>query len=156
MASILKPKDNTYALPLDVLDPSELFAYIAEFNGFQYFDADNTGVTPNEINYGTFFVNVPTSATPILNEARMRFDGVLFIGQPADIGTDVNASTWNNGQFQNIVKTLLNYPFVKDLANYTACDYETSINNLRPLYNSVKYTKAVNCTGVEVNYSIWI
>lgn len=156
MASILKPKDITYSLPLNASDPSELFAYIAEYNDFQYFDADNTGVTPNEINPETFFVNVPTQAIPDFNRFLMRFDGVLFVGQPADIGTDVNASTWNNGQFENIVKELLNLNFAQDLKNYIACDFEININNMRPLYNSVKYTKAVNSTGVEINYSIWI
>lgn len=156
MASILKPKDNTYTIPPSVSDPSELFAYIAEYNDFQYFDADNTGVTPNGINYNTFFVNVPTQGIPLFGEDRMRFDGVLFVGQPADIGTDVNVSTWDNGQFENIVKELLNLEFLIDLKNYIACDYEIIINNARPLYNSVKYTKAVNSTGVEINYSIWI
>lgn len=156
MASILKPKDLTYELPLNAADPSELFAYIAEFNGFQYFDADNTGVTPNEINYETFFVNVPGLGAPDFDRNEMRFDGVLFVGQPADIGTDVNASTWTNGQYQNIVKELLNLAFVSDFKNYISCEYRTIITNIRPLYNSVKYTKAVNSTGVEINYSIWI
>lgn len=156
MASILKPKDETYTLPESIADPSDLFAYIAEYNGFQYFDADNTGVTPNEINYGTFFVNVPSLGVPLTIENRMRFDGVLFVGQPADIGTDVNVSTWTNGQFGNIVKELLNLAFARDLLIYIACDFQININNVRPLYNSVKYTKAVNSTGVEINYSIWI
>jgi len=155
MAAILKPKDGTYILPA-IADPSDLFAYIAQYNDFQYSDADNTGVTPNEINYGTFFVNVPSLGVPLPSENRMRFDGVLFVGQPADIGTDVNSSTWTNGQFGNIVKEFLNYNFAKDFHNYIACDFQITINNLRPLYNSVRYTKAVNSTGVEVNYSIWI
>ena len=153
---MLKPKDETFILPTDAQDPSELFAYIAEFNGFEYFDADNTGVTWNEIAPATFFVNVPTLGAPLFQESRMRFDGVLFVGQPADIGTDTNASTWNNGQFENIVKELLNYGFLKAFANYINCDFEILINNARPLYNSVKYTKSVNSTGIEINYSLWI
>ena len=156
MASILKPKDNTYTLPLNVSDPSGLFAYIAQYNGFQYFDADNSGVTVNEISPETFFVNVPSLGVPDFGANEMRFDGVLFIGQPADIGTDVNASTWDGGQYQNIVAELLNLAFASEFKNYIACDFRVAINNMRPLYNSVKYTKAVNSTGVEINYSIWI
>jgi hypothetical protein len=153
--SILKPKDNTYQLPA-IADPSDLFKYIAEYNGFQYYDTDSTGVTPNELADALFFINRIDVATPIENNSRMRFDGVMFIGQPADIGTDVNASTYNDGQFINIVKELLNLDFAKELRFYIACDFEITINNLRPLYNSVRYTKATSCTGVEVNYTIWI
>lgn len=153
--SILKPKDETYTLPT-IADPSDLFKYIAEYNSFQYFDTDNTGVTQNEILPSLFFINRPDLGTPLVGENRMRFDGVLFVGQPADIGTDTNASTSDNGQFVNIVKDLLNLAFANELRFYIVCDFQMTINNMRPLYNSIKYTKATNCTGVEINYSIWI
>lgn len=155
MATILKPKDGTYILPA-IADTSDLFKYIAAYNGFQYYDTDSTGVTPNEIKPSWFFINRIDVGTPIPGEAQMRFDGVLFIGQPSSLSVDVNESTYNGGQFVDIVKALLNYPFAKELHNYVACDFQMIINNLRPLYNSVRYTKAEGCTGVEVNYSIWI
>jgi hypothetical protein len=153
--SILSPKTEFYQPP-DVADTSDLFKYIAEYNGLQYYDTDSTGVTPNEIQANLFFINRVDVATPAEAYSRMKFDGVLFIGQPSDIGTDVNASSFSNGQYDDIVKVLLNLEFVNDLRNYIACDYQVNINSLRPLYNSVKYTKATNCTGVEVAYSIWI
>lgn len=153
--SFLKPKDITYSLPA-IADPSDLFKYIAEYNGLQYYDTDSTGVTHNEISDEVFFINRVDVGTPVELNSRMRFDGVLFIGRPADIGTDTSASTYNAGQFNDIVKQLLNLSFAKELRDYTACDFETNINNLRPLYNSVKYTKATSCTGVEINYTIWI
>lgn len=155
MASILKPKDNTFQLP-EIADPSDLFKYIAEYNGFEYYDTDNTGVTHNEIAAALFFINRIDVGTPVENNARMRFDGVLFIGQPADIGTDTSASTYNAGQFNGIVKALLNLDFARELRFYVACGFETTINNLRPIYNSVRYTKATSCTGVEINYTILI
>lgn len=153
--SILKPKDGTYILPA-IADSSDLFKYIAAYNGFQYYDTDSTGVTPNEIKPSWFFINRIDVFTPVESYARARFDGVLFIGQPASLSVDVNSSTYNNGQFVDIVKALLNLPFAVELKNYVACDFEIIINNLRPLYNSVRYTKAEGCTGVEVNYTVWI
>jgi hypothetical protein len=155
MATILKPKDGTFILPA-IADTSDLFKYIAEYNDSQYYDTDSTGVTPNEIKPSWFFINRIDVATPVEGRNRMRFDGVLFIGQPASLSVDVNESTYNNGQFVDIVKALLNLDFANELQNYIACDFEININNLRPLYNSVRYTKAEGCTGVEVNYSIWI
>lgn len=155
MASILKPKDNTYTLP-SISDPSDLFKYIAEFNDFQYYETDNTGVTPNEIKPKTFFIDRIDLFAPLFNEERARYDGVLFIGEPSNIGTDTNEATYDAGQFDNIVKKLLNLLFATELKNYIACDFQIAINSLRPLYNSVKYTKSANCTGVEVYYSIWI
>lgn len=155
MATILKPKDETYILPA-IADPSDLFKYIAEFNGFRYYETDLTGVTPNEILPNWFFIDrLDLGAVP-RDDVRMRFDGVLFIGVPSDISTDTNASTFSDGQFTDIVKKLMNYAFAVELRAYIVCDFEIFINSLRPLYNSVKYTKATNCTGVEVNYSIWI
>lgn len=155
MATILKPKDGTYVLPA-IADPSDLFAYIAQYNGFQYYETDDKGVTPNEILPKTFFINRIDLFTPNFNDDRSRFDGVLFIGQPVDIAIDTNSSTFTDGQFENIVKALLNQAFARELRSYLVCDFETIINSLRPLYNSVKYTKATNCTGVEVYYQIWI
>jgi|DEB19_MinimDraft_2_1074335.scaffolds.fasta_scaffold79210_2 hypothetical protein len=155
MVTILKPKDGTYALPT-IADPSDLWAYIAEFNGFQYYETDPTGVTPNEILPNWFFIDKIELATPVEARSRMKFDGVLFIGAPSDISIDVNSSTFSDGQFTDIVKKLLNLGFANELNNYVACDFQIAINSLRPLYNSVKYTKATNCTGVEVYYSIWI
>jgi hypothetical protein len=133
-----------------------VFKYIAEFNGFQYFDTDPAGVTHNEIANACFFINRSDVGTPEEGNSRMRFDGVLFIGQPSDIGTDTSASTYNSGQFVDIIKPLLNLEFANALRFYIACDFQININNIRPLYNSVKYTKAGNCTGVEVSYTIWI
>ncbi len=153
--SILKPKDVTYVLP-DIADPSDLWAYIAEYNGFQYYETDNTGVTPNEIKPQTFFIDRIDLFAPLFGEDRARFDGVLFIGEPSNIGTDTNEATSDAGQFNDIVKKLLNLPFATELKNYIACDFQIAINSLRPLYNSVKYTKTTNCTGVEVYYSIWL
>lgn len=153
--SILKPKDETYILPA-IADPSDLWAYIAAYNDFQYYDTDPTGVTPNEIKYATGFINRIDLFAPLIGEDRARFDGVLFIGQPSEINIDTNESTFTGGQFKDIVKALLNMPFAVELRNYIACDYQIIINSLRPLYNSVKYTKTTNCTGVEVYYQIWI
>ena len=155
MATILKPKDETYVLPT-IADPSDLWAHIAAFNGFQYYETDTTGVTPNEILPGWFFIDRIDTATPVDGGSRMQFTGVLFIGVPSDIAVDTNASTFDDGQFINIVKLLLNLDFANELNNYVACDFQITINTLRPLYNSVKYTKATNCTGVEIAYTIWI
>jgi hypothetical protein len=155
MASILKPKDETYVLP-SIADPSDLFAYIAEYNEVQYYETDTTGVTPNEILPEIGFINRIDIFTPLFLDDMGKFDGVLFIGTPSDIGTDTNASTFDAGQFENIVKQLLNAEFARDFKNYIACDFQIAINSMRPLYNSVKYTKATNCTGVEIYYSIWI
>lgn len=155
MATILKPKDITYVLP-EITDTSDLFKYIAGYNGFQYYDTDLTGVTPNEILPAYFFINRIDLVAPLMAENRARFDGILFIGQPSEISIDTNSSTFNGGQFNDIVKACLNLPFATELRNYIACDFQMTINSLRPLYNSVKHTKSTNCTGVEIYYSIWI
>lgn len=154
--SILKPKDNTYVLP-PISDTSDLFKYIAQYNGFAFYDTDPTGVTHNEIPAEKyFFANVISLGALEVGDARLRFDGTLFVAQPVDIGTDTNVSTFDVGQFEAIVKPILNHDFAMDLKNYISCDFQITITSLRPLYNSVKYTKATNCTGVEVFYSIWI
>lgn len=155
MAIILKPKDLTYVLPA-IADPSDLWAYIAGFNSFQYYETDLTGVTPNEVLPAVFFIDRIDLAAPVDGRSRMQYTGVLFIGTPSDIAEDTNTSTFDDGQFVNIVKQLLNLEFSNELTNYVACDFQIIINSLRPLYNSVKYTKATNCTGVEVYYSLWI
>ena len=92
MATVLKPKDNTYVLPT-ISDPSDLWAYIAAYNSFQYYETDTTGVTPNEILPNWFFIDKIDLATPVEARARMKYDGVLFIGAPSDIAIDTNAST---------------------------------------------------------------
>lgn len=155
MATFLKPKDSTYDLPA-INDPADLFKYIAEYNSFQYYETDNTGVTPNEIKPAYGFIDRIDQFAPLLNEDRGLFTGVLFIGMPANIGTDVNEATYNAGQFVDIVKPLLNKEFATELARYISCDFQITINSLRPLYNSVKYSKSTNMTGVEVAYQIWI
>lgn len=153
--SFLKPKDETYVLPA-IADPSDLFAYIAAYNDYPYYETDTTGVTPNEIPQGIFFIDRIDLAEPLRSEDRMRYTGVLFIGGPSEISVDTNSSTFNVGQFRNIVKHFLSKDFANDFTNYINCDFQILINSLRPLYNSVKYTKATNCTGVEIFYQIWI
>lgn len=155
MATILKPKDPTYILPA-IADPADLFKYIAEYNDFQYYETDNTGVTPNEIKPAYGFINRIDQFAPVINEDRGLFTGVLFIGQPSEINIDTNDSTFNEGQFEDIVKPLLNLEFAREFRNYIACDFQITINSLRPLYNSVKYSKSTNMTGVEVYYQLWI
>lgn len=156
MAIILKPKDDTYILPDNIADPSDLFKYIAEYNGAQYYETDITGYTPNDLKPDMFFADRIDQFAPVLNEDRSIFTGSLFIGVPVDIGIDVNASTFTGGQFENIVKQMLNKAFATALRNYIACDFQFSILTMRPLYNSVKYTKTINCSGVEINYQMWI
>jgi hypothetical protein len=133
-----------------------LWKYLAEYNGFQYYETDLTGVTPNEILPNWFFIDRIDTAGPVEGRSRMQYSGVLFVGVPSDISTDTNISTSDNGQFVNIVKAVLNLEFANELINYIACDFQISITTLKPLYNSVKYTKSTNCTGVEISYSIWI
>lgn len=154
MAIILKPKDGTYALPDDIQDPSDLFKYIAEYNGIQYYETDITGYTPNDLKPDMFFADRIDQYAPNFQLDQSAYTGVLFIGVPVDIGIDVNASTFTGGQFENIVKQMLNKGFATMLRNYIACDYQFVIQTIRPLYNSVKYTKATNCSGVEIQYQI--
>ena len=148
---ILKPKDSTYLLPA-ADNTADIFAHIAAYNEADFYETDNTGVTPNEIKQSLFFIDRIETAVPRQND-RTRFNGFLFVGIPSDFGTDVDNL---QGQFENIIKELLSKGFIDALYNYVACDYQFEINSLRPLYNTIKYTKATNCTGVEINYSIWL
>lgn len=148
----LKPKDNTYILPVDAVEPSEIFQYIALYNEFQYYDTDPTGVNTNEI-INFYFANIISQATPILDQAKTQFTGVLFIGVPSGFNTDVN---YSNGQYVSIIKDMITFDFIKQFINYIKCGYQFEVNNVRPIYNTVKYAKAIESTGIEINYTIWI
>lgn len=152
---ILKPRDEDFIFPT-IYTPSDIFKYIAEFNEFQYYETDLTGVTVNEIKPQLFFINRIDLVTPNKQQDEQRFDGYLFVGVPSDISQDVNSSDFNDGQFVNIIEELIKKEFTDSLTNLVSCDYRILINNVRPIYNTVKYTKATNCTGVEIFYSIWI
>ena len=153
---ILKPIDNTFVLPI-INTPSDVFKYIAEFNGYNFFETDLTGYTPNDIPQDIFFCDKIDLVSPRKNTNEYKYDGILFIGVPVDIAQEVNDSTFYAGQFKSIIEEMISKEFVKQIEKYFICNnIEISLNNIRPLYNSVKYTKATNCTGVEINYSIWI
>ena len=153
---ILKPLDNTFEFP-EAATPSGLFKYIAEFNGYMFFDTDITGYTPDEITQDYFFCNRIDLVTKRQNTSQFKYDGFLFVAVPTNIGQEVNASSFDNGQFTDVVEGLITKEFIRQLEKYFICsNIEMLINNLRPLYNSVKYTKATNCTGVEISYSLWI
>lgn len=155
---ILQPADETFIFP-EVNTPADLFKYIAGYNSFQFFETDLNGVVPNEIAQNYFLIDRIDLASPQPNRMgqEIRFDGILFMGVPSDPATDVNESTYSEGQFNGIIAEMLSRSFYLQLQQYIKCaDYEIIINNLRPLYNSNKYTKATNSTGVEINYSIWI
>ena len=148
---ILKPKDLDWLLPA-ITDANDFLKYIASFNEFPFFETDVNGVVINEIPFGYFFVDRLDLVTPtFINNKEFKYDGFLFIGIPSESGEDVD-----NAQFKNIIKELVSKSFVSTLRSYLVCDYQFQINNIRPLYNSNKYTKATNTTGVEINYSIWI
>lgn len=145
---ILKPKDNTWELP-NISDANDLFKYISLYNELPFYETDVNGVVINEIPYGYFFVDRLDLVTP--GKDYFKYDGFLFIGIPSEAGEDVD-----NSQFANIIKELVSRPFIDTLRKYIVCDFQFNINNIRPLYNSNKYTKATNTTGIEINYSIWI
>lgn len=148
---ILKPKDNTWKLPT-ISDANDLFKYIAAYNEMNFYETDVNGVVINEIPYGYFFIDRLDLVTPTFtNNKEFKYDGFLFVGIPSEAGEDVD-----NSQFQNIIKELVSKEFIATVRQYIACDFQFIINNIRPLYNSNKYTKATNTTGIEINYSIWI
>jgi hypothetical protein len=153
----LKPIDETF-LPPQINDANDLFEYLAAYNGFSYYETDLNGVVPNEIAYALFMVNRIDLVTPINSTKENRHDGFLFMAIPSEIGTDVNQSTFDAGQFENIIKDMISNSFINQLRNYVICgvNLQFTINNIRPLYNSVKYTKSTNTTGVEISYSLWI
>lgn len=154
---ILKPRDVNFILPI-VGTPSDVFKYIALFNGYQFFETDLNGFVPNEIDQNYFLIDKIDLASPQPNRTgqEIKFDGVLFLGVPSNPATEINASTFDAGQFTNIISEMLTKAFIVQLQNYIKCDYDFSINNVRPLYNSNKYTKATNATGIEISYSLWI
>ena len=152
---ILKPKDGSYILPA-IETPDDLFKYIAGFNEFDFYETDLEGVIPNEIAQNYFFANRIDLAWTQFPLQEIKYDGYLFVGVPSNPAEDINGSDYDNGQFQNIVKDLLTKDFIWQLQLYIKCDFKIQITNLRPLYNSNKYTKSTNTTGVEIFYSIWI
>lgn len=145
---ILRPKDSTWELPI-INDANDIFKYIADFNGINYFETDLNGVIVNELGSDLFLIDRLDLISP--NKDYFKYDGVLFFGLASDFGNDVDKF-----QFDNIIKKLTSRGFIKQFELYIKCDYQFNINNIRPIYNSVKYTKTTNCTGIEINYSIWI
>lgn len=154
---ILKPIDVNFNLPAADTS-SDVFKYIAAFNNYQFYETDLNGVVPNEIEQNYFLIDRIDLVSPQPNRTgqEMKYDGFLFIGLPSNAATDVNTSTFEEGQFVNIISEMLTKDFILQLSYYIRCSYEITINNIRPLYNSNKYTKATNATGVEISYSIWI
>lgn len=148
----LKPIDNTFELP-EINSSNDFFKYIAGFNEANFYETDNNGVVPNEIPYDYFFVNKTDLVSPQPLTKEIKIDGFLFVGIPSEVGIDIDQFT---GQFENIIESLISKDFYLQLHKYANCLFRFDINNIRPLYNSVKYTKATNCTGVEINYSLWL
>lgn len=153
---ILKPIDETFSPP-EIKDSNDLFKYLAAFNEFSFYETDLNGVVPNEITHNIFMVNRIDLVIPNQTTKENRHDGFLFMAIPSEHGTDVNNSTFDVGQFENIIKDMISSSFISQFTNYAICsNLRFTLNSLRPLYNSVKYTKATNCTGVEISYSLWI
>lgn len=153
----LKPIDGTF-LPPEIKDANDLFEYLATYNEFAYYETDLNGFVPNEIAYNIFMVNRIDLVVPISATKENRHDGFLFIAIPSEVATEVNQSTFDAGQFENIIKDMISKAFINQMNNYALCgvNLQFVINSIRPLYNSVKYTKATNSTGVEISYSLWI
>jgi hypothetical protein len=152
---ILIPADTNFQYNA-VDTSSDIFKAIAIYNSINFYETDLNGVVSNEIPNQYFFIDRIDLASPRINTNEIRYDGLLFIGKPSEHGTDVNNSTFDIGQYESIVKNLLTKSFIKTLELYVKCSFEIVINNVRPLYNSVKFTKSTNTTGVEISYSIWI
>lgn len=151
---ILKPRDNTFALP-SADAPGDLFKVIAEFNGFEYLETNSDGVAVNTIAQNYFFVDRIDTVTPQL-DGRLKYDGVLFVAIPVDTSVEVNEATFNPGQYNDIIKPLISKLFYSTLLNYIKCDYAIVINSIKPLYNSTKHTRATVASGIEIAFSIWI
>ena len=147
----LKPKDETFILP-NATAPDEVFSYIATFNSWQYFDVDSNGLNTNDVN-GIYLANYLTQSSFDINRNQMLFNGLLFLGLPSGYSTDVNNE---NGQYQTITKDLMNKAFFDTFKKYIYCNFEVNLTSIKPLYNSVKYAKAIESTGVEISYQIWI
>jgi len=152
---ILIPADTNFQYNA-VDTSSDIFKAIAIYNSINFYETDLNGVVSNEIPNQYFFIDRIDLASPRINTNEIRYDGLLFIGKPSEHGIDVNNSTFDIGQYESIVKNLLTKSFIKTLELYVKCSFEIVINNVRPLYNSVKFTKSTNTTGVEISYSIWI
>lgn len=151
---ILKPRDNTFALP-SADAPGDLFKVIAEFNGLEYLTTNVDGAAVNTIAQNYFFVDRIDSVTP-QPDGRLKYDGVLFVALPVDTSVEINAASFNDGQYINIIKPLISKVFYNTFLNYVKCDYAIVINSIKPLYNSTKYTRATAASGVEITFSIWI
>lgn len=145
----LKPKDNLWYLP-EINDANDLFKYIAEYNEIPFYETDLNGVVINEIPYGYFLIDRLDLITPNIQK-EFKYDGFLFFGFTSENNEDVD-----NSQFESIVKNMTSKIFINQLTRYISCDFRLQINNIRPIYNSNKYTKSTNSTGIEINYSIWI
>lgn len=145
-------RNSTFVYP-EIKTPKNIFEYIAKFNKFEFYETDINGVVLNSIFQNYFFVNKTELATPIQNENEFRYDGFLFVGIPNDHGTDVDG---NDGLYQNVMQILLSKDYLVGLKNLISCDFKVIFNNIRPLYNTTKYTKSTNTTGIEISYSIWI
>lgn len=146
---ILKPKDIDWELPA-LTDANDLFKYMADFNVMPFYETDLNGVINNEIPNAIFLVDKLDLVTPIKGEREFKYDGFLYLGVPSDAGEDVD-----NAQFDNIIKDLISKTEIATLKSYF-CGYQYNLNTIRPLYNSNKYTKSTNTTGIEISYSVWI
>lgn len=158
---ILKPKDIDFILPelSDESVPADFFKAIADFNALDFYETDLNGVVPNEIKYDYFFADRVATASPELKGAsygRTKYDGVLFVGIPVSPEIDVNSSDFTNGQFEGIVRDLITAKFIKQMQSYLNCEYLFTVNSVRPVYNSNTWTRATNCSGVEINYTLWL
>jgi len=154
----LKPIDITFIPPSEMNDSNDLFKYLAGFNDFSFYETDLNGVVPNEIPYKLFMINRIELVVPNFTTQEHEYKGFLFVGIPSEHSTDVNESTFDEGQFESIIKDMISKAFINQMNNYFKCGFNLrfALTNLRPLYNSVKYTKATNTTGVEISYSLWI
>lgn len=153
---ILQPRIGSFTLP-NPETSADLWRYVAEFNNALFFETDVNGVLLTELPATAyFFVDQITQATPDNVEQLVRYDGNLFIGLPAQYGTDINEATFDSGQYLDITQALLAKSFLQQLRGYIACDYKITFNSVRPLYNVTNYTRAVNSTGIEIKYSIWL
>jgi len=145
-------RNTNYILP-EIKTPKDIWQYIASFNNIEFYETDINGVVLNTIFQNFFFVDKLEVATPRINTNEIKYDGFLFIGIPNDHGIDVDGLA---GLYANVVESLMAKNYINSLKNYIKCDYEVQFNNIKPLYNTTKYTKSTNTTGVEISYSIWI
>lgn len=146
-------RNDSFIYPEIINTPSDIFVYIALFNNFQYFETDLNGVVVNNILQNYFFVNKTELATPRKFTNEIQYNGFLYIGLPNDPGTDVDGEA---GIFKNVVESMLSKSFLKQFQNLISCSFEVEFNNIRPLYNTNKYTLATITSGIEIQYTIWI